>query len=276
MFLKAPLPLAQRSTPWVQLNKPSHFSAAQLGGSTSEATTIKYLDGGNNASGTPASKAIAVTSSPSVGPQTKTVFNDDGRPVAIYTGTDDVVTMKYDGLGRVIEQFTAGFGTVKTTYDDFNRVLSKELVGLGTETWTYSAMANEAFDSWITYTDRMGRTYTRGIDQVTGHVTSETDPAGNTKFFSYGANGLIASSTDETGVITTYGYSGVDLTSVTVGGTITTSYTYDSFTGDRLTVTTPNGYTTSMQYDAKRRLTSVSDPLSSTTFNTYDIWGNLL
>ncbi|MBK8225459.1 MAG: hypothetical protein IPK73_30970 [Candidatus Obscuribacter sp.] len=31
-----------------------------------------------------------------------------------------------------------------------------------------------------------------------------------------------------------------------------------------------------MQYDAKRRLISVSDPLSANTANTYDIWGNLL
>ncbi|MBK8225481.1 MAG: hypothetical protein IPK73_31085 [Candidatus Obscuribacter sp.] len=247
----------------------------QIGPGNSETTEIKHLDGGNGIIG-PVSKAIAVSSTPSVGPATKTIFNDDGKPVAIYTGTDDVTTMKYDGQGRVIEQFTAGHGTIKTTYDAFNRVLSKELVGLGTETWTYSAMANESFDSWITYTDRMGRTYTRSIDLVTGHVMTETDPAGNTKSFTYNSNGLIASSTDQTGVVTTYGYSGVNLASVTVGGTITTSYTYDSFTGDRLTVTTPNNYTTTMQYDAKRRLTSVSDPLSATTFNTYDIWGNLL
>ncbi|NJL73151.1 MAG: RHS repeat protein [Candidatus Competibacteraceae bacterium] len=125
----------------------------------------------------------------------------------------------------------------------------------------------------------MGRTYTAVIDLVTGDVLSETDPAGNTKSFTHAPNGLIASSTDQTGVTTTYGYTGVDLTSQTVSGggiSLTSNFSYDSFTGDKLTATAPNGYVTTMQYDLKRRLTNVSDPLSSSTVNTYDIWDNLL
>lgn len=219
------------------------------------------------------------------GPKTiSTYFNSDGNPTSINVNGDQT-SMGYDGLGRETYRMTPEGDVITTSYDLFNRVISKTTNGL-TESFSYSAAPGSGgFNKWTSRTDPKGLTWTRTVDSA-GNITSEISPGvpGGTpiKTWTYGSFGLPATFTDETGIVTLYSYSGDQLNSVVVDAgvgrlNLTTSHTYNSH-GDRISTTNPRGYTRTMTYDGRRRLTGTIEslPFAFQTLMTLDEAGNVL
>ena len=98
-----------------------------------------------------------------------------------------------------------------------------------------------------------------------GQPLTQTDPAGNTTYYSYDQYG------DPTSADRFAGRH--DLLSITIS--ITTNPN-DPDNGDLLSTTDPLGSTTSFTYDSAGDVLSTTTTLRGTTTNTYDQYGNLL
>jgi RHS repeat-associated protein len=207
-------------------------------------------------------------------------------------------TMTYDGVGRQVTVAIGGNQVMLTVtaYDGKSNVVSKTtnpIAGVN-DTWT-GAAANPIVESWtydpvfskvLTHTDGMGNVTTNNYDTA-GNLLKTVQPAvakpgvsGNVSpvsTFTYGARGLVATSTDAEGRIKKYSY---DPASFNVLSTtedsgrlnLTTSYTYD-VVGNQVSVTDPRGNTTVKAYDGMRRVVQVTPPAPFTaniTTTTYD------
>jgi RHS repeat-associated protein len=110
----------------------------------------------------------------------------------------------------------------------------------------------------------------------TGNQTEEQDWLSGTHYASstkaYNAYGLVASSTDRNGNITTYSYDSFNLYPATTTNALSqsTAYTYDYSNGKVEKTTDPNGQITLNKYDGLGRLTEIdqSDVSSPTTLDT--------
>ena len=91
----------------------------------------------------------------------------------------------------------------------------------------------------------------------------------------YNANHSVTSYIDQNGYLTTYNYSGSNLTSITDALNGTWSYAY-TLQGNLASQTDPLGHTTSYTYNAKGQRLSMTDPLGKTWNYTYDNLGRLI
>ena len=101
-------------------------------------------------------------------------------------------------------------------------------------------------------------------------------PTSATPAITVSTNGLVRSSTSQTGVTTTFAYDAFQRdVSQTDGRGNTTRTTYDNF--GRVTSTIDAlGYVTTYGYDALGRQTSVTDPLTNTVTTAYDAEGRVI
>lgn len=143
-------------------------------------------------------------------------------------------------------------------------------------------------------TDTVGRTFVLLYDGL-HHLTELRDPTGRTVRFTYHPDGRLASVIDPLGHVTSYGYTGGYLTSITdanghtlvsntydAQGRVTeqrdalgnaTTFTYDWNSG-QTTVTGPRGDATVYTADAGYRVTAVRDAAGYTTTTAYDAANN--
>ncbi|MDP3506499.1 MAG: RHS repeat-associated core domain-containing protein, partial [Candidatus Melainabacteria bacterium] len=151
-----------------------------------------------------------------------------------------------------------------------------------TQTQTYGYVSSGLFNIWTSRTDERGQSWSQTID-ANGRILTQTGPTG-TKTMTYTAHGDLATSTDETGIVTTYTYSGLpgDLSSMVVDSgvgrlNLTSSFSYDS-TGNRTGSTNARGFSKTMTYDNSRRVTSITENgLSGYVTNFgYDVYGNVI
>jgi RHS repeat-associated protein len=225
--------------------------------------------------------------------------------------------------------------TVTTAYDSQNRVVSQTDAMDRTSTWAYSTgMVGDQtvltepsgqrtiyqFDSashqpssiiradgssqFFYYDNQNNLTAVRDGDGFftrygydgAGNMTSRTDPGFNTTRWTYDARHDVTSMTDPLGRITTYGYTGDELTSITEthgSDSVDTNYGYNphgdltSFTdpdgntwhygyddaGNRTSQTAPGGEQTTWGYDANEYLTSTTSPGNHTTTYTNNPYG---
>jgi RHS repeat-associated protein len=134
---------------------------------------------------------------------------------------------------------------------------------------------NEGFTplvSQVSVVDPRG--YTRQvIFNQDGYPASDTQALGQpeqeTTTYTYYADNLLQTTTDQLGRVATYAYDvNANPTSLTltnlpgITGAVTTSATYDGVLSRPLTVTDPLGNTTSISYDTFGNALSVTDPLS--------------
>lgn len=142
-------------------------------------------------------------------------------------------------------------------------------------------------------------------DPITQAVSFVTDPAGNTTFYGYDAEGDVVAKIDALGEQTTYTYNayGEPLT-VTDPMGVTTTYTYSargnllsvstpltgtdsdatttyvygdtSYPGLVTSVTDPDGNTTRLGYDHNGDVTSITDPEGHASKATYNVLGERL
>ena len=101
-------------------------------------------------------------------------------------------------------------------------------------------------------------------------------PTSTTPAVTVSTNGLVCSSTSQTGVTTTFAYDAFQReVSQTDGRGNTTRTTYDNF--GRVTSTIDAlGYATTYGYDALGRQISVTDPLTNTVYTAYDSEGHVV
>jgi RHS repeat-associated protein len=129
--------------------------------------------------------------------------------------------------------------------------------------------------SQVSVTDPRG--YTRVVDfNQDGYATSDTRASGTTYAettnYTYYADNLLQTATDQLGRIATYNYdvngnpTSVVLTNLNgISGAVTTSATYDTVFSQPLTLTDPLGNTTSINYDTYGNAQSITDPLGHQT-----------
>ncbi|MBS2010572.1 MAG: hypothetical protein JST01_26220 [Cyanobacteria bacterium SZAS TMP-1] len=216
-----------------------------------------------------------------------TYFNGDGQPLDVFVGADHT-SYVYDGLARA-KTITGPFGNVvglslptiqvSNTFDEWNRITQRTVNGIS-ESFGYALMPNNAWDKWTQHTDANGNFWTRTYNGD-GSLASEKCPgsASASRTWGYGANGLLTSYVDFTGIASTYQNqgSGERTQSIVSSLGLTSNFGYDG-RGNRTTVQNPRGFTSSTQYDANRRptLTIQPSPYSFQTAFTYDAVNNLL
>jgi len=165
-----------------------------------------------------------------------------------------VTTYTWDTSGLNLTQtVVTGSGTsIQTnyTYDSLGRRTSKALLRGSVKLTT--SYAYDALD----------------------HVTSVTDPSGNTFAAAYDANGKVTQTSYAGRIISNKTYNDADqlFTDSDVYGN-TTSYAYDQ-SGNVTSVTDPNGHVTQYQYDSMNRRTAVTDGNGFTIQTVYDLAGH--
>ena len=134
-----------------------------------------------------------------------------------------------------------------------------------------SEVCTEVVDKSQTYMET-GTTY----DSTGRYVISETDESGNVVDYTYDARGNLISIDDAIGNVTTYTYNSADQVTGISRGNASNAYTYDSLSGNVLTIT-HNSFTYSFNYDVFDNLIESKIGNVAVSSNTYDNNnGNLL
>lgn len=184
-------------------------------------------------------------------------------------------TFSYDGLGRQTKVTYPEGNRVEYTYDLKNNVLSETYIakaGSGLANIVNQFTYHGTFNKVATWTDGRSNVTTYTYDSLTGKLLTiqkpqvGSPPQTPTVTFTWNSRGQKLTQTDETGIVTQFGYDTTTekLTSKIVDyGTgrlnLTNSYGYDSV-GNVTSETDARGKTTSWVYDVKRRMTQQTDP----------------
>jgi RHS repeat-associated protein len=209
------------------------------------------------------------------------------RPSQAGVQNPTVLTNAYDSQGRVTTQTDE---LNRTTGFDYTTVPGSTIV---TDPRGKKSLQTYAYGVLTSRTDGYGTgqaaTWTFQRDPSTLGLTSVTDPNSHTTTMTYDANGNLTGTTDALNHSTSaiYNTSFNKPTSLTDANGVTATMTYDA-AGNLLTTSRPllNGsgqtiatQTTTDHYDDVSHpgdVTSVTDPLSKTTVNTYDATTGLL
>jgi RHS repeat-associated protein len=228
-------------------------------------------------------------------------YDGKGNQTQDINQAGDHTTMAYDGLGRLVTTTYPNGDSVASTYDANNNILTKTtnpipgtidpLTGSAAtpivQHWTYDPTYNKV----LTATDGLGNVTTTAYDG-NGNPVTVTQPAvtkpgvggavSPVSTRTYGAHGLVATSTDPEGQVTAYAYNSTfDRVGVTADSgrlNLTTSYGYDSV-GNVISTTDPGGNAATTAYDGMRRVTRTTSPApftATTTTKTYDPDGRVI
>ncbi|MDA4115290.1 MAG: hypothetical protein OK442_01890 [Thaumarchaeota archaeon] len=162
-------------------------------------------------------------------------FNTSGFSDSFYTPLT-ISSNVHDALvGEASLQNGSGSAKMETyyKYDSAENLLQTKQ--LNSSSWLYTSYTHDSYGNQITM----------------------TDPLGRTTYIHYSS---------------TYSHAYPTLTSIMVGAVnVTTSSTYDNSTGNLLSQTNPNGYTTSYEYDSLNRLLLTTYPTvgSATSVENY-------
>jgi RHS repeat-associated protein len=196
---------------------------------------------------------------------------------------NELKAMIYDGLGRLTKTTYPLGDSVSLTYDSKNNILSRvtnpmpgsvdPLTGLLptplTESWTY----DPTFNKVLTATDARGNVTTYTYDTVGNQLTVRqpavakpgvTGTVQPVTTNTYLTRGLVQTTTDAEGRVTTFTYDPTTADLLTVKKdtghlNLQSTYTYD-VAGDIATETDPKGNVTTTQRDNQRRVTTVTLP----------------
>jgi RHS repeat-associated protein len=187
----------------------------------------------------------------------------------VFGGKTLTTRYAYDSLGRTLSKTDAAGYTTSATYDAAGSPLTLTEADGGTWTFTYNG-----FEQLTSITDRRGRPVASMRYNSDGELTQRTTSDGDATY-TYGALGLVASTTDPLGRATTYKYdSAGNVTEVTGPDGRIWAYTYDA-EGRTKSLTDPTSHSTSLSYDAAGNLTSYSDALGHGQTYDYDSLGQV-
>lgn len=196
------------------------------------------------------------------GRQLTIALNAEGRIASVrdQASPPRVVSFAYtDGQGNLTEVTDVNGGVTKFAYDGAHRVLTM-------------LDPNQAAAP-------SPRPVTNHYDGA-GRVDWQSDFLGRTTYFDYTSIPGATKVTDAKGNATVFEFTHGLMTSTTKGfGTsrpATWRYMYDPVTLGMVSVTDPNGRSTSRSFDARGNLTSVTDPLGRTTKYTYSAWNDVV
>jgi len=189
-----------------------------------------------------------------------------GRAITVTDARSHSTHYEYDRLGRQIATVDAVNSRRTTSYDAFSRTLT-----------TSDGLSNV---TQYVYDDALRTTTLTTPEQVVvrttysllGQVVSVT-AAGNTKTYTYTANGDLETVVDNLGALESHQYdrAGRELLQVNARGVLT-SIGYDAANRvlTRIVDTTGTPLTTTYTYDGQGRVTRVSEPNGRITDTTYD------
>jgi RHS repeat-associated protein len=173
-------------------------------------------------------------------------------------------TRSYDAAGNLLSLTHFNGVTTTYTYDALNRLLTQVTPGEPTISFTHTPTGK-----YLTSTAGDGTVYYsyNALDQLTTKATPE-----GTLSYTYYASGNVESiaSSNANGVSVTLTWDELNRLSTVIdnrlpSGANTAVYTYDP-AGNVATATYPNGFQTTFSYDQLSRLTGVSTPVSSYTY----------
>jgi RHS repeat-associated protein len=207
-----------------------------------------------------------------LGQITTMTYDNDNNVVSVTDKDGHTTTFAYDVQNRRITVVDALGDTSTTTYDPVGNVTSTTDADGHTTTYTYDALNRQ-----VTKTDAVSSVTTWAYDS-TGPCAGCTGP---TK-----GSSLVTKQTDGDGKVIYYKYDGLDRLIREVhkqGSTADTEtpndavtvYTYDAV-GNRLTLTEPDGNTTTYTFDADNRLIKEVNAAGDTTLTAYDGVGNIV
>jgi RHS repeat-associated protein len=206
------------------------------------------------------------------------------------------LTNQYDSGGRVTQQTQADSSTYQfswtttsnTTNDTFT---SSWVVGSGPApyqitSWRSCTSCSESFGSLISQvdvTDPNGNVR-RVVFNSNGQTTSDTRAHGLTEqqatTYTYYADNLLATATDQLGRVTSYSYdvNGNPTQITRLSGTsnaVTTTLLYDDLYSQLVSVTDPLSHTTTFAHDGFDNVTAIADPLGHQSTFTSDSQGRI-
>jgi RHS repeat-associated protein len=227
------------------------------------------------------------------GNTTKNQYDQRSRLITVIDALSQTITMTYDNNDNVVSATDKDGHTTSFAYDVQNRRITVVDALGDTSTMTYDPFGNK-----LTNTDANSHTTTYTYDALNRQVT-KTDAVGSVTLWVYDSTGpcagctgptkgssLVSKQTDGDGKVIYYKYDGLDRLIREVrkqGGTADTEtpndavtvYTYDPV-GNRLTLTEPDGNTTTYTFDADNRLIKEVNAAGDTTLTAYDGVGNIV
>jgi RHS repeat-associated protein len=167
----------------------------------------------------------------------------------------------FDQLGNLVTRTSAGGRTTNYAYDAAGRVTA--VTDPASNTTRY---ALDSLGRVTTVTDPTGVVTRFGYDPM-GRIAVRSDATGASWVTSYTPDGYVSGTRDPDGVIHTYTRNRAGQVLTDKWNTTSYQYTYDA-AGRMLTRVDP--YTTRYAYDARDRLTTVTDGVGKTTSYGYD------
>ena len=217
-------------------------------------------------------------------------YDEDGKLVAVEDGTGQGISYTYDGpdLTKISQKFDGEEKESCTyTYDDNHNLLTETTKGGVVTEYSYTPQEGTTSTygnpTKVTVKDSDGTLQSSCTMEYTNdynYLTKVTDSRNGTTIYNYDTvKGVLNSVTDANGNVTTYTYDpNTDALLSTSGQAsstatpITNSYTY---TNDRLTSITHNGFSYGFNYDEFGRVTSTSVAGQTLISHTYNANGTL-
>jgi len=220
-------------------------------------------------------------------------YDERNRLVKTTDALGNFSTQSYDENNNRISATDKNGHTTTFEYDEQNRLI-KTTDALGNETTrTYDGVGN-----LLSKTDANGHTIAYQYDTLNRRIKT-TDALGYITLFEYDSAGgcpscpgptlgssLITKQTDGNGKVTYFKYDDLDrlvkeirkegdVADVIDASDAVTSISYDA-NGNRLSITQPNGNTTSFVYDDLNRQIEETNAAGDTTLTSYDGVGNVI
>ena len=197
----------------------------------------------------------AVSKSGTAIPTSSVIYNALNREVRTketrFNNTQLMVDKVYDGYGNLASESLPYKGSSPQyntfTYDYLDRLTAKNEASGKTTTYTYSGFSTTVSD---------GSMYTTKTTDVLGAVVSSTDPAGTITYTLNGAGNPVTISTPAS------------------SGTISTSFTYDTY-GRKKTINDPSHGLTTYNYSTDGNLQSEVNARNQTISYAYDSYDRL-
>lgn len=221
-----------------------------------------------------------VGTSSSSGATTNTQYDDAGRVTTQTNSLGGVTRYGYDSGGRLISTIDPAGGESAVTYDAHGRAASQTNPGGGVTSFEYNTSGRV-----IKVTDPDGVIEQYEYDGR-GNVVSQRDSRGNGTSSWFTATGKVGSTSDGDYVRVNYEYDAADQLVGLETPSPRRGYSYQRMTYDldgRLsTIVDPLGnvygadpaeYSTTFEYDADGRQTSITDALGHTTSTAHDALG---
>ena len=193
------------------------------------------------------------------GHTTNYTYDVQNRPSRLTDALGDTTTNTYDGVGNTLTTTDANGHTTTFGYDALNRRATmtdaaSELTQYQYDTGTLSGCVSppNPYPSC-------------GATPGSSLITGQTDANGNVIYYKYDALDR------RIDVVRKVGSTADTITSADA----VTTYTYDPV-GNRLTLTEPDGNTTTWTYDADNRVIKEVNAAGDTTLTTYDGVGNVI